>query len=609
MRGVRWQSESSSWPSPATARFPLRAALLAAAILVTAGWAFTHRLGSYPFLDDPNEAQYAEVAREMVETGDWMSPQLNYVLFLNKPPLAYWAIAATYKLWGIHEAAARLPGAVAAWGTVVVVLIWAWMALGPFVACLAAAVLASMGGFFVETHAVRPDLWLVLGMTLAHFALWLLHERPSERLHRWSPALALWQLGLAIGLLAKGALGVLIPGLVALVLLARDRRWQDLLSFMHPRAWWLLIAIVGPWHAAMSLTHPGFLWDYFLNQHFLRFFDKKLPRENSPISLPMFWAALAVRLFPWTVFAPLALTFTVARRRDPAGGTLWLLLVTWVLVVVLLFSAASSRLEHYSLPALPPLAIMLASLLAGTERDSAWEKLLWGHWVFLAFVFANGLWVVPRLVREEDWLVPNATFVELALRVFTGLSVSGVIALLLWWRGARRWAATPVAVTFAVLVPLVCDGLVAMAPNNSSFPLSLQLHRELRERPATIVYQAPQEYQTCAGLNYYFRRRIEILPPPGYVLPTYLEPHAARLFIDAATLQRWWREREVLWISDPLAPPQDLSRVLPGPYEVVARDAVRIAVRNLRPQNGGLTEASPSDGSSLTGVFPAANLK
>ncbi len=562
-----------------------RGALIAAAgIVIATGWAFTHRLGGFPLLDDPNEAQYAEVAREMLEANDWLSPQLNYVLFLNKPPLTYWAIAVVYQFWGIHEASARLPGAFTAWLTVIIVLVWGWRAFGPFVGCLAAGILASMGGFFVESHAVRPDLWLVLGLALAMFALSELLQRPEEFLARWSAPLALWQLGLAVGLLAKGMLALVLPGAALLAVIATERQWRLALLFLHPRAWWLWLALVAPWHLAMSFTHEGFLWDYVVNQHLLFFFDKKFPRDSIPISLPMFWAALAMRLFPWTVFAPLALAAAVDQVREGKNRVALIVLTSWAVTVVVFFSAASSRLEHYALPALPPLALLMAIHLGRADAlPNRWGAVTWWHWVFCAFVFANGLWVVPRLIREEDWLQPNPAFVNLAVAVFAGLSLAGVVALLAWWTGGRRWASVPVIVTFAASVPLFCEGLTLMAPNNSTFPLALQITQYLHTGHVTVVYQAPDEYQTCAGLNYYLRRRVEILPPGDFVLPTYLTPHAKRLFIDAATLQQWWRERHVILVSDPLRPGQDLSKVLPGPYEVIGRDATRVVVRNLLP--------------------------
>src|ERR1035437_857252 len=129
-----------------------------AGLLVVAMWAFCYRLGAVPLLDDPNEGEYAEVAREMVESGEWISPQLNYTLFLNKPPLEPWLIAASDLVFGNNELAARLPSAAAG---LAIVLLVAWLGATLFdleTGLLAGFILVAMGGFFVETHEVRPDL-------------------------------------------------------------------------------------------------------------------------------------------------------------------------------------------------------------------------------------------------------------------------------------------------------------------------------------------------------------------------------------------------------------------------------------------------------------------
>jgi 4-amino-4-deoxy-L-arabinose transferase-like glycosyltransferase len=556
----------------------------AAIILGVAFWALTYRLGAFPFLDDPNEGQYAEVAREMVESGEWMSPHLNYVLFLNKPPLSYWAIAASYTIWGVNEAAARLPSAVAAFLTVALVLGWGWWRWGPHAGCLAAAILFSMGGFFVESHEVRPDLWLVLGLTGAIASLCGLLD-PRRDTWQWKdPALLSWQVATALGLLAKGMIGVVVSGAAILTVCVWSGRWRTLFAFLHPRAWWLLAAIMAPWHIAMSLEHSGFLWDYVVNQHLLFFFDQKFPRDSEPISLGMFWAAFAMRAFPWTPLLPLALLYAVAKLRRPAAHDTVLLLAA-LAATLGLFSLASSRLEHYSLPALPFAAMLLAKLFCGSDEEGnrRWRYALTGHLAFVLFVQLNALWVVPRLLRDEDWLQPNEAFVRLALKVFALLVVTSATALLL---ARRRFALSsfPIAVAFACVVPLFCDGLTLMAPGNSVYPLVQTIRPHLR--PDTIVvYEAPVEYQTVASLNFYLQRKLEVLGPEDFIPPTYLVPYVHQLFIDRKQLADWWREKDVIFITDPLTPRDSLDGVVPGPFVVLGRDSVRWAVRNSRPNS------------------------
>jgi len=153
-------------------------------LVVLAATAFTYRLGAAPLLDDPNEGEYAEVAREMVETGNWISPQLNYVLFLNKPPLTYWLIGAADLAFGVNELAARLPSALAALAIVVLVVWLGTLLFAADTGLLAGFILVATGGFFVESHAARPDLILTAGI-VGSLVAW-------ARLWRVAPAAMRW---------------------------------------------------------------------------------------------------------------------------------------------------------------------------------------------------------------------------------------------------------------------------------------------------------------------------------------------------------------------------------------------------------------------------------
>lgn len=557
----------------------------AAALLGVALWAFTFRLGAFPFLDDPNEGQYAEVAREMIEGGDWLSPQLNYVLFLNKPPLSYWAIAASYSVLGIHEVAARLPSACAAWLTLALVLWWGWKSGGPWTGCLAAGILFSMGGFFVESHEVRPDLWLVLGLTGAVFSLTFLLD-PQRQQWQWTdPALLGWQLATAVGLLAKGMVGLVVSGGAIFAVAAFTGRWRTVGQFFHPRSWWLLATIMLPWHAAMSLRHEGFLWDYVVNQHVLFFFDRKFPRDSEPISLPMFWAAFAMRCYPWTPLGPLAVAYAGWRLRQPRDHHEIILILTALGAVLLLFSLASSRLEHYSLPALPFLSLLIAPLFRDhqNEHRHPWHTMLTGHLAFVLLVQLNALWVVPHLIREEDWLTPPDTFVRLALQVFSLLSIASLTALILWLRRRPLLSGLSIVAAFACIVPPFCRGLEQMASNNSIKPLIEAIGPSIR-RDIVIVYEAPEEYQTVASMNFYLRRKIHVLGPEHFVPPTYLVPYVDQLFLGRERFVQWWQDQDLILVTDPLTPRDSLDGLVPGRFEVLARDSTRWAVKNVRPQ-------------------------
>jgi 4-amino-4-deoxy-L-arabinose transferase-like glycosyltransferase len=582
-------------------------------LLALAVWSFSYRLGAAPLLDDPNEAEYAEVGREMLETGDWISPQLNYVLFLNKPPLSYWMIALSARLFGVNEFASRLPSVLAGLTIVLLVLALGTTLYDAETGLLAGAVLVAMGGFLLEARMVRPDLWLTVGIVgsllacswlfrvdgsqkakikrqkskgdrssdqSSTFAFWLLPFAFSLSLQRQWPFLTL-QVALAVGFLAKGFLAVLIPGLTIGVLIALERRFDLLRALLHPRAWWLVVLLVAPWHLAIGLRHPGFLWDYIVNQHVLFFFDKKWPRDSMPVPLATFWSAFAFRAFPWTIVLPLAIITAVRRAvRDPQALGDRLALI-WVAVVLVFFSVSPARMEHYSIPALPAVALLVARLFSGYVRTSApaTARLVTGHVVAFAAVTLLGFRLLPAMVAGQDWLQPVDDFRALARMTSVVLAGGACIAALCALRGWRTVVPLTLVATMACIVPLAIRGLVLLAAVDSSAGMAAALRR-LAASGEHVVYEAQIEYQNCAGYNFYLRRKLDVLRPADFVPPPYLVPHIGSLFIGRDELARLWKTERVFFITDPLTPRGHLDGSVPEPFEVVARDHTRWVVTN-----------------------------
>ena len=451
------------------ARWSTRGALVS--LLVLATGACTYHLGAAPLLDDPNEGEYAEVAREMVETGNWISPQLNYVPFLNKPPLPYWLIGAADLALGVNATSARLPSALAALAIVGLIVWLGTLLYDAETGLLAGFILIATGGFFVESHEARPDLILTAGI-VGSLVAWTRLRRATAAAARW-PLIGL-QISLAVGLLAKGMLALLIPGLVIAVQLAAERRFDLVLRLLHPRAWWLFLLLILPWHLATAASHPGFFWDYIVNQHVLFFLDRKFPRDSVPVSLGVFWAAFALRLFPWTIFAPLAVGAAVARTsraRDANGDVI---VLAWVGVVLLFFSASASRMEHYSIPALPAAALLLARLFRdyASDRSRGLTRLVTAHTVVFAALALVGPFIVPNIVAAQVWLASLHELPVLARWIFTGLAIGTVAAAIAAVSGRRGWVAPALIVTFLGAVPAFLHGMSLLARVNSSAPMA-----------------------------------------------------------------------------------------------------------------------------------------
>lgn len=549
-------------------------------LLIVAAWALCSHLGQVPLLDDPNEGEYAEVAREMVETGEWISPQLNYVLFLNKPPLTYWLVGASYLAFGINEFAARLPVALTALLIVFLVTQLGTKLFDRDTGLLAGLILLSCAGFFLEAHLLRPDLLQVAAMTASFLALAYLYpaQASASASASRSPALIGWQVAIAVGLMSKGMVAVLVPGFVCVVLAVARRDTTLLRILLHPRAWWLLLVLMAPWHAIMSLRHEGFLWDYVVNQHVLFFFDKKWPRDSVPVALPVFWAAFAARLFPWTLFAPIAV-FASMRRARLRGAWNEQLVLAWMGAVLLLFSAAASRMEHYSIPALPPMALLIAKLLRDYGREASHARTVAAHTLVTAVLMIAGVIVVPRLVMEQPWLATVGDFVPMARTVFLILASSAAAAAVLAFRGRRNYVAPALSLGFLAIVPYFLEGLTLVAKINSSAPLAAEL-APLLVAPARVIYEAPVEYQNCAGFNFYLGRKLDLLAHPDFVPPPYLAAHTDKLYISRDTLRAAWPREPFFVITDPLRERRSIDGVVPVPAHVVGRDYCRLLISN-----------------------------
>ena len=273
-------------------------------VIALAAPLFAWRLARPGFSD--TEGMYAEPAREMVLTGDWVTPRMNGAPFLTKPPLAYWLAASVMALAGPTEFA-RIGSTLAALGTVLITGVLGTELFGEAAGLAAAAVLATTAGFLLEARLLRSDMLLVLAVTTA---LWCYVR--LRRDGRRAAALGLW-MAVALGLLDKGLLALVLPaaaiGLAEVI--GGELRPRTvgvrLRALRVPLGIAVVAAVALPWHLAAALRNPGFLWDYVVNQHLLAFFDAKLPRDSIPDSLGFFWGMFLVRTLPWGLLLPAAL--------------------------------------------------------------------------------------------------------------------------------------------------------------------------------------------------------------------------------------------------------------------------------------------------------------
>lgn len=329
-------------------------------------------LGLYP-LTDTTEARYGEIARKMAELGDWVTPWFDYgVPFWGKPPLSFWLSAASFRLFGVNEFAARLPHWLAA--VFISWLVWDWLKPRSVrEATLAVALLWGAALFYVSVGAVMTDMTLAVGTTLAMRGFWLgvYGDPPQRQRERW-----LFFVGLSIGLLAKGPMVLILAGLPIVLwsLITREvAAWRRLPCL---RGSVIVALLTVPWYVAAELKTPGFL-DYFLiGEHWQRFTVAGWSGDRygnaHAFARGSIWLFAVVACLPWSV---LLLFLAYGRGKTGAPQTLarserdWrIYLLLWGVAPCLFFTFAGNILWTYVLPGLPALAMLTAAWLAADPR-------------------------------------------------------------------------------------------------------------------------------------------------------------------------------------------------------------------------------------------------
>jgi len=347
-----------------------------AVLILFALWWIIYMVGlSTPALLDDADTVHAEAAREMVQRHDWVTLYANGVRYLEKAPLMYWSVATSYTMFGVNEWSTRFPLMLGVLCIIVATYGLGRWAFGPEGGFASGLVVATALGPYLFTRFLIPDVAVGFWLTLTYwlFLKSLEEEKPSP----W----VCWGLAAvcALNVLTKGLIGLVFPaGAIGLYLLLTGNL-KHLLKLRLLSSALVFFAIAAPWHLLAERANPaqgqvrGFLWFYFVNEHFLRFLNKRVPRDYDTVPLLLFWALLIVWLVPWSVFVPQGLLEVPRRwrelhskmtRRQRAN----LLFLLWALVIVGFFSF-STRQEYYTIPAIPGMALLIGGWL-GREQTS-----------------------------------------------------------------------------------------------------------------------------------------------------------------------------------------------------------------------------------------------
>ncbi len=505
------------------------------------GAVYGFMLGGYP-LGNPDEGRYAEIPREMVASGDWVTPRLNGVNYFEKPPLVYWAGAVALEVLGPSEWSMRATPALCALFGVLCAYVAGRRLYGYKAGRAGALVLGSSLLYFALAHILILDMAVSVFMSATLFCFILgVREAPGGRRRAWFYGLYACA---ALATLSKGLIGFLLPGAVMFTWLLVFNQWRRLRPLYLPTGVVLFLLVAAPWHLLAAQRNPDWAYFYFVREHWLRF----TTTMHSRVQPWWFFVPIVlIGLFPWVGYLGSACRSALAggwgRRKENADA--WFL-VTWAVVIFLFFSKSQSKLIPYILPVLPPLAVMIGAWFARLlEEENAVARLRPGMRVFslVCGVLAVGL-VVTVL---HPTILPGRAQ-ALALRpyayVLAGVLLVGGVAAL-WMtrrRGVRSALWTQAATTLAMYLLLVAASPILHKPS------TIQLARQVaaQARPEDLIYHYRDFFH---DFTYYSGRIVGLVDTTNELEPE-IDPVAAKSgrFIDDAEFRRQWREPRRIWV-------------------------------------------------------------
>lgn len=320
-------------------------------------------------LMDPDEGRYAEIPREMLAGGDFVIPHQNGLVYLEKPPLAYWLVAGSFRLFGETEVAARLPGRLATAGTMLALFLFGRRRAGERAGAHAALFFGGSLLGFGLSRIVLIDPILTAAQTAAVLAFAALAEADAGS-RRETCLAVIFASAAAAAVLLKGLVGVVLPGGAVVIWATVTGSWRPFRRLVGPLPIGAFLALAVPWHVAAALREPGFLKFYFVREHFERFL---LPNHDRPGPAWYFLAVVAAGFLPFTpLLARLRAVWPGLGRARWAARPLEAFLFVWVLLVVGFFSLSKSKLIPYVHPVFPSLSLLLALAVA---RDGKGHEL------------------------------------------------------------------------------------------------------------------------------------------------------------------------------------------------------------------------------------------
>jgi 4-amino-4-deoxy-L-arabinose transferase-like glycosyltransferase len=583
-------------------------ALAAVFLAVYVGSMFT------PGLLDDADSTHAEAAREMVVSGDYVTLHINGVRYLEKAPLPYWLVATSYKIFGVNEFSTRLPMVLSIMLLGLLAFCWGQRAFGERTGIYAALFVYTCAGVYLFTRVLIPEVLLSLLIAGALY-FFLTALEPGAAVWRWYAGYML----IALGVLTKGLIALVFPCGAAFFFLLVTGDWRRWREFRLTSGFALFLAVAAPWHILAGLRNPGtaehhgFLWFYFVNEHFLRFLGKRYPRDYNKLPATLYWSFHLVWLFPWSLYLPAAVTIAWQEWRGRRGSLATgrsgvkndfasrIRLLCWILAgVVLGFFALSTNQEYYTFPAYLPLLLLLADAIAQCERRectsgqrAGWLTTSAGVLAVVGIVSSAllivGLWESRKLPFEPDiggllskqdtgaYTLSTSHMLDLSYASFAALRLPAALAAVVLLLAPlmsfvlrvfrRHYSATwLLGVGLAVFLVAAHIALGRFGPYLSSKQLAQEIAARARPDDKVMIY-GDQAYGS--SLLFYLRRPIDLVEGRTTSMwfgSTFAD--APKIYLSDADLQRDWASSGRVFLFVPPHQKTKVDGLLPKTYVV-----------------------------------------
>jgi len=516
----------------------------------------------------PDEGRYAEISREMVATGDWLTPRLNGIKYFEKPALQYWATATAFTLFGEHQWTARLWSALTGLLGVLVTWFAARRLWGEGAALGGASVLASSLLYAFIGHVNTLDMGVSFFLSAGVFAFVLAQQDDASPRENRNYMLSAW-LAVALAMLSKGLIALVLPGttLLGYSLWQRDFSSWRRLHLIPGLALFLIVA--APWFVAVSIANPEFAHFFFIHEHFQRFLTKEAGRYQ-PI-----WYFLPILLFgmaPWLV-ALFSASWSAVRREPLQRFQPRRFLLLWIAVVFCFFSVSDSKLASYILPLFPALAALIGwhfERLAGHDPRALRRHA--GPLIPLALLCLVLSPQVVRLASPEVPVVLYTAYVPWLVAASTALLAGALAGFVFAGRRMPRAALLCLATGGLLFSQLVLLGHNSLAPANSAYAIVQKIRGQV---PPNVPFYSVNTYDQT--LPFYLKRTVTMV---GYKdelsFGISLEPQ--KFVPDLARFAALWRAAPAAWaLMTPAGYRQLLAQGLP--MQIVAQDSRRVIVK------------------------------